>query len=122
MFSCFTGYESVKKDDKQHCCIVLGRLDWLGSTGGRDSVESVCIVDKTTILGVGHGASWTRKGTLSWFDFANNVDRAVLGKVGPCRRATGASFKDHVVLEGWEYIAGGATRYSIRVAWLLLQT
>ena len=36
--------------------------------------------------------------------------------------STGASFKDHVELEGWEFMAGGATRCSIRVAWLLLQT
>ena len=36
--------------------------------------------------------------------------------------ATGASFKDKVGLEGLQNIAGGATRYFLRVAWLLLQT
>ena len=52
LFSCSTGYESVKEVGKQHVRIVLGCVYCLVSTDGNDSVESVCIFDENTVLGV----------------------------------------------------------------------
>ena len=52
LFSSSTGYESAKDVGKQHCRIVLGCAYCLVDTGGKDSVESVCMFDENT----GHNA------------------------------------------------------------------
>ena len=75
----------MKEDDKQHCRIVLGGVDCLVATGGTDLVESVGMVDENMGWASGHAASWTRKGTVLWWDVANKIDQAILDKVSPCR-------------------------------------
>ena len=86
LFSCSTGYESVKEVGKLQCRIVLGGVYCLVATGGKDSVESVCMFDENTVLGV-----WTNcivdterhshmvgHHHLTWLDITNDVDKAVL--------------------------------------------
>ena len=42
----------MKEDDKQHCRIVLGCVDCLVATGGKDLVVSVGMIDENMVLGV----------------------------------------------------------------------
>ena len=56
LFSCFAGFESTKEDDKQHCRIVLGCVDCLVATGGKDLVESVGMVDENMVWATGHAS------------------------------------------------------------------
>ena len=75
----------MKEDDKQHCRIVLGCVDCLVATGGKDLVVTVGMVDENMVWASGHAGLW--------WDVTNKIEQAILGKVCHCRGATGVSVK-----------------------------